>query len=127
MYCPKCFNNTLQLNPRGVVNLIINGKQMDAGRFLFNTETTRKDQIESDLKVKLQEFFQWYATFKNREPITTVELCTFDFRCRSCSFMPSLNHRYSVIDILIPNQQLLKHLQELSLHYHMEIELKSAA
>ena len=38
MYCPKCFNDSLSLCGHGVVNIIINGKQMDAGRFLYNLE-----------------------------------------------------------------------------------------
>lgn len=127
MYCPKCFNNTLQLNSRGVVNVIINGKQMDAGRFLFNLEDRRKELIHQDLKAKLDEFFTWYSNFQNREPITTIELCTFDFRCSSCHFAPKLNHTYSVVDTLIPKSLLVKYLKEFSKQYHMELQLKIAA
>lgn len=107
--------------------MIINGKQMDAGRFLFNLDDTKKDQIEADLKRKLKEFFDWYSSFQNKDPISQIELCTIDFKCTSCNFSPNLSSRFSVIDVLIDKRKIVALLEELTKKYHMELILKNVA
>jgi len=127
VYCPKCFNSTLALNNRGVVDLIINSKQMDAGRFLFNLESNNREKIIQDFRLKLEEFFEWYSGFKNIEPIQYVEVCTADFKCTNCQYVPGLKNRYSIIDSLIPQKIMIQSLQELSTKYHLELKLKASS
>lgn len=123
MYCPKCFNNSLHINSRGVMHIIINGKQMDAGRFLFNFEKDKSTFIK-DLKVKLEEFFKWYSGFQNIEAITKMEICTNDVSCDSkCSI--SLNNKFSVVNEAISQKELNIILAKYSEIYGLEIELVS--
>lgn len=123
MYCPKCFNNTLLLAKSGVVNVVINGKQMDAGRFLYNLNSHRKERITKDLEQKLEEFFEWYSGFQNREPITNISLSSGDFVCeQGCRL--GLNLKFSVIDILIPKKKLQEKLNHLGEKYKMQIEIE---
>ena len=123
MYCPKCFNNSLTFKSRGVVQVVINGKQMDAGRFLFNRETTKQKQLEEDLFKKLEEFFKWYHNFKNQDPIETVQLTTVDVGCENGCAIP-LNNSFSVVDHLFPKKVLADQLAKLGEKYNVTIELK---
>tara|TARA_R110000868_G_scaffold80095_9_gene227881 strand:+ start:1744 stop:2121 length:378 start_codon:yes stop_codon:yes gene_type:complete len=124
MYCPKCLNNTLSISSKGVINITINGKQMDAGRFLFNLESQeKKQQLKPALKVKLQEFFKWYSSFQNKAPITFVSIDTSDMRCEEgCGI--SAKSRFSVIDVLIPKAELLELLAVEAKCYGIEIQLQ---
>lgn len=96
---------------------------MDAGRFLYNLNDHRKDQIVRDLESKLDEFFKWYSNFQNKEPISRVSLSSADFICEEgCSI--GLNTRFSIIDILIPRKTVIEKLEELSEKHHLRIELE---
>ncbi len=123
MYCPKCLNNNLSLCSRGVVHLIVNGKQMDAGRFLFNMSKEDKEDIQKAFRIKLEEFFVWYSTFKNKDPITRIEVCSGDFKCES-GCRVDINSRFSVIDILISKKVVVKFLDDLGKQYNLRVELK---
>ncbi len=123
MYCPKCLNESLYLCDHGVVNLIINNKQMDAGRFLYSMDDHSRDELIAALSLKIEEFFKWYSNFKNREDIEVVELCTSDVVCENkCSL--GLNHRISIIDVLISKNQLAELLAEIGNKYNMNIKIK---
>lgn len=124
MYCPKCLNNTLKLSSRGVVNLVINGKQMDAGRFLYNTQSMDKRELLSELTHKIEEFFKWYSGFRNRSAIEVVELITSDVQCDEGCTLP-LNQRISIVDLLISTKDLREILNAMGEKYNMTIELKN--
>lgn len=121
-YCPKCLNSSLYLKERGVIELLINGKQMDSGRFLFNIEKSSRTEIYKELYKKMEDFFKWYIDFKNRVPIETVELCSADFKCESCGFIPNIKQRQSIIDILVPKKIIEDHIKELSVIYKVELK-----
>lgn len=122
MYCPKCLNNTLAINSRGVVHLMINGKKMDSGRFLFNFGEMTKTEFLDTFTEKIESFFKWYSNFQNQEPIAVVELYTSDLTCEDGCIIP-IEHYVSVIDILIKKDTLLKILSEAAESYQMTIEL----
>ncbi|PIK16627.1 hypothetical protein [Halobacteriovorax sp. JY17] len=122
MYCPKCLNNTLAINSRGVVHLMINGKKMDSGRFLFNFgEMTNNELIEAFTE-KIESFFKWYSNFQNQDPIALVELYTSDLSCEDGCPIP-IEHYVSVIDLLIKKETLDKILNSAAEKYSMTIEL----
>lgn len=124
MYCPKCLNNTLRLSSRGVIHLIINGKQMDAGRFLYNLQSMDKREILQDLSHKIEEFFKWYSSFRNQTAIEVVELITADIQCEEGCSMP-FNQKVSIVEVLISGRDLKKILSDLGEKYDMQIELKA--
>lgn len=124
MYCPKCLNSSLYLCDHGVINLIINKKQMDAGRFLYNLNDQSKDELVEELSQKIEEFFKWYSNFKNKEDIEVVQLVTTDVFCENkCSI--GLSSKVSVIDLLIPKSVLLEVLEELGKKYNMNIKIEA--
>ncbi|WP_372652261.1 hypothetical protein [Halobacteriovorax sp.] len=122
MYCPKCFNNTLAINSRGVVHLMINGKKMDSGRFLFNFGEISNEEFLESFTEKIESFFKWYSNFQNQEPIAVIELFTSDFSCEDGCPIP-IEHNLSVIDLLIKRSTLLKILNTTAEKYNMTIEL----
>ncbi len=123
MYCPACFNDSLYLKPKGVVDVIINGKQMDSGRILFTLESHRKTEVQKDLLKKIEEFFKWYSNFHNRTPIKNVSLLTLDFKCSNSCALP-LNQKISVVGHLISRKKLKKELEKLAEKYQMTLELE---
>jgi hypothetical protein len=100
---------------------------MDAGRFLFNLNERKRDRVQEDLKAKLVEFFEWYSTFQNKKPITSVEIATIDFKCHSCGFIPTVNTQFSVVGQLIDQRIVIDLLKELTAKYQFELVLKDAA
>ncbi|EQC49864.1 hypothetical protein M899_2602 [Bacteriovorax sp. BSW11_IV] len=122
MYCPKCFNSSLNFNTRGIIHVIINGKQMDSGRFLYNLDHLDDPQFLNDLKDKVEEFFKWYSQFQNQEVITTVELCTSDVVCENkCAI--AIDQKFSILDVMVRKQTLIKILNDLSSKYGVKVEL----
>ncbi|MCO4795204.1 MAG: hypothetical protein KC493_15915 [Bacteriovoracaceae bacterium] len=123
MYCPVCFNDTLGLSRSGVVHLIINGKQMDAGRFLFNLDDSRREDIYKDFTKKIEDFFKWYGGFGNKEPITNVFICSSDFRCDHSCKIP-LSNKFSIVGNLLERRDVMKTLGEMAEKYDLKIELQ---
>lgn len=123
MYCPKCLNNSLHINSRGVMNIIINGKQMDAGRFLYNFDKDKATFLK-DLNTKLEEFFKWYSNFTNTSPITKIEICSSDVVCDNKCAIP-ISNKFSVIDSVISARELKGMLDKLGQKYNLEIEFTS--
>ncbi len=123
MYCPMCFNDTLSLKRKGVIHLVINGKQMDAGRFLYNQEQEPPEKIINDFTKKIEEFFKWYSSFKNQKPITEMFIFSFDFSCHQGCKIP-LSQRFSIIDVLIPREKISDILDKVALKYQLEIKLQ---
>ncbi len=123
MYCPVCFNQSLSISTQGVIQVAINGKQRDSGRFLFSTLPKDQKQTLHDFKTKVEEFFQWYSQFMNKEPIYVVELLTPDMKCeKGCRFPPQT--RFSAVDIVIPQNLIYEVIGDLGKRYSMKIKLK---
>ncbi|MBT7610891.1 MAG: hypothetical protein HN576_14105 [Bacteriovoracaceae bacterium] len=125
MYCPICFNDTLSLKKSGVVHLIINGKQMDTGRFLFNLEQERPDIIIRDFSAKIEDFFKWYSSFQNQLPITEIYISSSDYSCQKGCKIP-MSNKFSIVDTLIPRTQVNSILDKMAEKYELEIELRDA-
>lgn len=123
MYCPMCLNDTLSMRDRGVIHLIVNGKQMDTGRFLYNILKESPEELNENFEKKLEEFFRWYSNFQNKDPIQYIHICSSDFRCeKGCGI--HLGNKYSVVDVLIPREVVLEKLEILGEKYDMIIELE---
>ena len=123
MYCPKCFNQTLFIKQKGVVDIYINGKRRDNGRFLFNMDPAYHEEVIADFTNKCDDFFKWYAGFNNQDSIQYVELHTVDVKCDSgCAFSPM--ERFSAVDSVISGTEIKKIIQKLAEKYSMQVELK---
>ena len=119
-YCPKCLNKSLDIHEKGVVHIIINGKRMERGRFLYKTATQGGNQAL--FEEKFNEFFQWYSEFQNIEPITSVHLVTKKGYCKyNCKFEPDV--MFSVIDILISSKEVSDLLVSMGKRYDIGINL----
>jgi hypothetical protein len=123
MYCPKCLNQTLFIKPKGVVDIYINGKKRDNGRFLYNMDPAYEEEVLSDFTNKCEEFFKWYGDFKNKETIEYIELLTVDIKCENnCRFSPM--ERFSAVDTIITSEVILDVLTTFGKKYNLEVELK---
>jgi len=121
-YCPSCLNDTLSLNSRGMIEIIINGKKMDAGHFIYNLSKDSKDDIFNAFRNKLEEFFKWYGQFQNKLPIKTVEIVSGDFTCEKKCHL-DLNYKASVVDLIIPGAIVEQALKDLAEDYDLKLAL----
>lgn len=122
LYCPACMNDTLTIQPRGTVDIIINGMQRDTGRFLYNISKDSKDEIYDRFKDKLDDFFRWYSNFQNQETVSQVDIISADFKCENGCRL-EIGFKASVIDVLIPSKVLNETLAELSEDFGIEVDL----
>lgn len=122
MYCPVCMNNTLNFSASGVVHVILNDKQMDAGRFYYNLDNIDDPHFLEELTKKLEEFFRWYSNFQNKEAITKIQLCTSDVVCEEKCNVPMAN-RFSILDVLVSRKKIETILEKLSKKYSIQVHL----
>jgi hypothetical protein len=122
MYCPACFGRTLSLKKHGVIHTVINGKKMDTGRFLFNDLKDTKEDRLRELKKKIEDFFKWYSSFQNKEPIQSFGLYSSDFVCSNDCKIP-INSRISIIGLIFKAEDVKKVIEGLAEKYGMETNL----
>jgi hypothetical protein len=121
-YCPICLNDTLELSDNGVVDLIINNKQMDTGRFLYNMARDDSDKIFEAFTKKMEEFFEWYSNFQNQDPIKYVQLITGDFKCKNTCSIP-MGTKFSVIVALFEQEKVDTAIKRIAEKYNMKVQL----
>lgn len=123
MYCPKCLNNSLRINAKGVVDIIINGKKRDSGRFIFHTAESEREAMLADFETKCEEFFQWYSNFQNKEPINRLELTTSDVKCENgCRF--SAMDKFSAVNNIIDAKTIKEIIDRVGPKYNLTVELQ---
>ncbi len=120
MYCPSCLNNSLYIKDNGVVEILINDKKMDSGRFLFNMNGN-KEEIVSEAKKKFEEFIKWLSNFSNIDPVKKVKFVTGDIKCDSGC--PASFSKVSAVGHVLSNAQVNNILSEMGEKYNMEFVL----
>ncbi len=119
-YCPKCLSASLEINEHGIVHVIVNNKQRDTGRFLYNIVKQSKDQIKEEAKKTIDDFFGWYSKFDNKDPISSVELSSSDFKCvEGCPI--DIRIRFSVVDVLLSSNEIMEIIEDLAKKYSLSI------
>ncbi len=123
MYCPKCLNNSLRINSKGVIDISINGKKRDSGRFIFYTDEAERSSMLADFETKCEEFFQWYSNFQNKDPIHKLELTTSDVKCENgCKF--SASEKFSAVGNIIDAKTIRATIDKLGEKYNLKVELQ---
>ena len=123
MYCPVCFNDSMILNKKGIIHIVINKKQMDNGRFLYDISNGDEKDSKEKLKQKIEEFFKWYTKFLNKESIQYLELASSSFSCvKGCRLDASF--RLSVVDVFISKKEIIDIVRELAPKYELNVEIK---
>ncbi|MGB0454887.1 MAG: hypothetical protein ACPGJV_14350 [Bacteriovoracaceae bacterium] len=109
-YCPACYNPALQLKSRGVIELIVDDKQMDSGRFLFNSEMNERE-VEKHLVKKIEEFMRWYSNFNNKKPIEKISILTNAIACTNKCSLP-ISFKGSVLDYLLDRKKVMEMIKK---------------
>ncbi len=123
MYCPQCLNDTLQIQEKGTVFILINGKTNNTGRIRYNLEKDKEEEILRNIKEKIVEVLKWYSTFKNIPPVFQLELASSDYKCmRKCPI--SATSKFTIVDVLIKKKDLLEIIEELNSTYRATLALK---
>lgn len=122
MYCPSCLNDSLFIKDSGVIEILINEKKMDSGRFLYDS-SGNKDELYTDARKKLEEFIKWLSNFSNLDPVKKVKFMTADVKCDSgCA---TAFTKISVVGQILATSQVNNILADMSEKYNMELILDS--
>ena len=120
-YCPNCFNMSLELKNSGKVNFYFDGKKKESSVFIFNLQADLPEEIQERVLDKLADFFKWYGSFGNKQPISKVEALSSDFTCDDgCSLDPAFQP--SVVGILFDQKFFENAVQEMADKYDVEID-----
>lgn len=124
MYCPKCFNDTLKLSSSGVVKLTFDGKAKTTSQFFYDLKKETVEETLKKLEAAVDEYFSWYSTFQNQDPVRQVSLRTSDFICQNrCSLGGQI--QLSVVDLVVPKRQLVEILQTTADKRGIRLKLES--
>ena len=121
MFCPKCLNNSVHVKEKGVIQILVNGRQKDTGRFLFNLED--RETININISNKILEHFKWMASFQNPKPVEQLNVITSDAKCDNGCALP-LAQKFSLIDHLISTKEVKKIATEFAKECELEIDLE---
>lgn len=120
MFCPKCLSNSLHLKEKGVIHILVNGRQKDTGRFLFNLE--RRPEITQNISNKILEHFKWIANFQNTKPVEHVNIITADAKCDNGCALP-LAQKFSLLDHLVSTREVKNMVQIHAKECGLDVEL----
>ncbi|EPZ51685.1 hypothetical protein M902_2242 [Bacteriovorax sp. BAL6_X] len=122
MFCPKCLSNSLHLKEKGVIHILVNGRQKDTGRFLFSLES--RPEITQNISNKILEHFKWIASFQNTKPVENVNIITSDAKCDNGCALP-LAQKFSLLDYIVSTREVksmvLVHAKECGLDVELDI------
>jgi hypothetical protein len=119
MYCSVCLNNTIEIGQKGSVEVIINKKQLETGKFLFGSRKNNKEFLQ-DFEKKVNEFFRWYSQLNYKTKIFSLDLVTSSFHCHNRCKIP-LDQKKSVIGLMISTTQVMDVLRKASQKYNIEL------
>ena len=121
LICPVCYQSSLEIEPRGVVEIILNRRHLEKGRILFNMLREVNDpSFKKDLINRLAEYFAWRSKLKHPTPIKSFDLFSTNFHCiHRCKI--DLRYRFSVIDLLISTAEVRSILEMLTKEYNIDL------
>lgn len=123
MYCPVCFNDTLKVASSGVVKVTFDGKAKSTSQFFYNLKQDKPHELMKKIRDVISEYFGWYATFQNKDPIKKVELTSCDFIC-STGCRLNVSHRLNVVGLIITKQDLTQMLESEATRFEIPLKLK---
>lgn len=123
MYCPVCFQDTLRIRSNGVIKLSFNGKSRNTSLFTFNLQKENHEELHKKLREKVVEFMNWYAQFKNKDPIRTFEAYSNDFNCMNGCKIDMVNTKFSVIGSVYKIQDVKQILSEEGTVFNIPIQV----
>ncbi len=123
MYCPVCLNDTLKIASSGVVKLTFNGKAKATSQFIYNLKEDKPHQTLKRFRDVVNDYFSWYATFQNIDTIKQFTATSHDFRCSNgCGI--NINHRISIINLVITKEDALEILEQESERFEIPFTWK---
>ena len=123
MYCPICFNDTLKVASSGVVKVTFNGKAKATSQFFYNLKQDKPQELLKKVRAVISEYFEWYATFQNKDPLKKIEMTSCDFLC-STGCKLNITHRLNIIGLIISKQDIIDMLESEATRFNIPLKLK---
>lgn len=121
MYCPICFNDTLKIASSGVVKMTFNGKSKATSQFYFNLKEDNEEKTSEKLLATIEDYFEYYSQFQNKNPIKEIESYSIDFKCTNkCGI--NISNKMSVINLVFHLETLKLMLQRAADKYNVELD-----
>jgi hypothetical protein len=102
----------MKIRSNGVVKLSFNGKSRNTSLFTYNLQKETQEQLDAKLREKIIDFFEFYSTFENQDPIKNVEIFSGDYLCTNSCKIDLLKTKISVMGILFTPLQANAILKE---------------
>ncbi|MAZ47188.1 MAG: hypothetical protein CME65_01415 [Halobacteriovoraceae bacterium] len=123
MYCPICFNDTLKIASSGVVKMTFNGKAKSTSQFFYDLKHDQEKDVLLKLDKVIADYFIYYSSFQNQDPIETVEATSIDFKCLNKCVI-NVSHKMNVIGLVFTKTMLIDSLNRMSVKYKIPLKLK---
>jgi hypothetical protein len=122
--CPVCFENSLVLNNNGVIQVFVNDRSMNNNRVLFRLPKDNSKVLIKNIMPKIEDYYKWYGTFTNKEPIKKIDLVTTDYTCSNKCRIPGA-HLVDIKGSLIDARMFKLTLMELTKKYGFNLRLEN--
>lgn len=124
IYCPQCFNESLEISKKGIVHFSLNNKKMGRSRFLYNRERESEEDIKKAFEEVVKEYMRWFSTLQNAGPITSINLVSNSFVCcRGCTI--GADHYFSVVDSLFSLEYVLSVIDKNAQKYNIDFNTQN--
>ena len=104
--------------------MTFDGKAKTTSQFFYDLKKETVEETLKKLEAAVDEYFSWYSTFQNQDPVRQVSLRTSDFICQNrCSLGGQI--QLSVVDLVVPKRQLVEILQTTADKRGIRLKLES--
>lgn len=108
----------------GVVKITFNGKSKNTSLFTFNLATETQEELNAKLRDKVVEYFKWYSTFQNRDPIQKFEAYSSDFVCKNKCGLNAAQNQHSIVGVIFEPEHIQPILEEEAKKYGLVIDIE---
>jgi hypothetical protein len=106
----------------GVVKVTFNRKARNTSQFYYNMSTEKPEDIKKKFRDVVEDYFNWYSDFQNKDVITEFELYSSDFLCISGCKIP-MNQKLTVVDILMKKDVITDIIKEVAEKYQIGVDI----
>lgn len=103
--------------------MTFDGKSKSTSQFFFNLKEDSEQKTSEKLNHVIEDYFEYYSNFQNKEPIKEVEAFSVDFKCSNKCGM-SFANKISVINLVFHQKTLSLLLESAAKKYNLTLNPK---
>ena len=100
--------------------MTFDGKSKSTSQFFFNLKEDSETKTSEKLQHAIDDYFEYYSDFQNKEIIKEVEAYSLDFRCSNKCAITSSN-KLSVVNLVFHAKTLAMCIEASSKKFDIEV------